>query len=471
MHLTDRIIDIPLDEDNILLINSISSALDIVDKPTYEKIKNFKNGKPIGDMKLLGQLKQRGYIFENDSDEDKLINKFSKFHEQMSKFNRNLVFTICPTMGCNLRCVYCFEGDDNLSNPKIMTEGQLHTIFDFIDKTIAEQYELVKNMKVNGEDADPSEIFKAQISIFGGEPLLLKNRPLIEDILEFGKERSLGVSIITNGTTIDKYIDLLKQYDNVAVQITLDGSKSIHDTRRVGVNKTGTFDKIIESVDILDNAGINVHLRTNVNEDNIESISELRDFIIEKGWHNSKNIYPYVAPVMDYCDGKNNSMPESVLYREVLKIEPNLGKEEAVIKTVSAPNINFINEFFTDKKSMKPWKLGYCEATSGGNFVFSPNGDITTCLMLAGHCEELIGTYDDDGVYIKEDLNSKWADRTVTRIERCSKCQFGFLCGGGCPVAAIDLNNDIDCPVCSDIKDTLVEFVTYNKDRIINGEM
>ena len=468
MYLTNRLIDIPLDEDNILLINSISSALDIVDEDTYKKIEILKEGKDIADLKLVSQLKDRGYLFENKEDEKKLIDRFSNFHSQFSDFNKNYTFTICPTMGCNLRCVYCFEGDDNLSNSKIMTEGQLFTIFDFITKTLSDQYELVSKMKINGKEVKPEEMIKANISIFGGEPLLLKNRKIIEQILEFGKQKGIGVSIITNGTTIDKYIDLLKKYENVAIQITLDGSKSVHDTRRVGANNTGTFDRIIESVELLNKEKIQVQLRTNVNEDNIDSLAELREFIIKKGWDKSEYVYPYVAPVLEYCDGKNNSMKESVLYREVLKIEPNLGKEDSVIKTISSPSYNFIDDFF-NRKEMKPWKLGYCEATSGGNFVFSPNGDITTCLMLAGHCEEIIGTFDEKGVNISKNLDDKWSERTITRIEKCNDCKFGFFCGGGCPVASLDLEGDIDNPVCSDIKDSLYEYVTHNKDRFLNG--
>lgn len=124
-------------------------------------------------------------------------------------------------------------------------------------------------------------------------------------------------------------------------------------------------------------------------------------------------------------------------------------------------------QIFDTEQKFKPWKISYCEATSGCNFIFSPYGDITTCLMLAGNSVHQIGYFDERSVKINPVLDERWSNRTVLRISKCSECKFALICGGGCPVASIDINEDIDCPVCSDIENTIIAFVEHNKQKIL----
>ncbi|OZQ67101.1 hypothetical protein CA600_09635 [Paenibacillus sp. VTT E-133280] len=455
LYFTDRVMDFQLDDESILLINTISSAFDIIDSDTYERIEEMKKGYSNFDDKdeLMQTLIKRGYVFEQKEKEQEFIRKYAEIHQKYIEKNLVRSFTICPTMGCNLRCTYCFEGDENLSNKKVMTEEQLTIILNYIDTCITAQTEI--------------DTPKTSISLFGGEPLLPQNMPIVQKTLDFAKARDIEVRIVTNGTTIKYYSKLLKMYDNVIIQITLDGSKSIHDVRRIGVSGRGTFDLIESSIDLLIEMKIKTHLRTNINQDNIDSLSDLVQFIKEKKWVESGYVYPYVAPVLEYCDGSNNSMKESELYSRVLEIEPTLGSEDSIIKMVVSPCVNYLQSFFDSNNQMKPWKLNYCEATSGGNLVFSPDGNISTCLMLAGKGHHQIGSYDGESVKLDPNLEGMWKDRTILRIPQCKECKYGLICGGGCPIAAIDINQDIDCPVCSDIEDTMKAFVNTRKRQIL----
>lgn len=456
MYITDRMVSIGLDKDNILLINTISSAFDIVNSETYGKIIKIKAGEQIQDHELINTLKSRGYIFEDKTSEVELIEKYVNINQKLIKRNSIHNFVICPTMGCNLRCTYCFESNNSLNSTTIMSDGQLLSIFNFIDNHL--------ELDLNSEEKSYTA---ATISIFGGEPLLPANKKIIKKILEFAKERKMEVRIVTNGTTIKYFYKLLMSYDNVIIQITLDGAKPIHDTRRIGKTGIGTFDLIVSNVDLLIKVGIRTNLRTNINQDNIDSLPELISFIREKGWVESGYVYPYVSPVLDYCDGVNNSMKESELYSRVLEIEPMMGSEESIIKMVGSPCVNYLHRFFDTEQKFKPWKISYCEATSGCNFIFSPYGDITTCLMLAGNSVHQIGYFDERSVKINPVLDERWSNRTVLRISKCSECKFALICGGGCPVASIDINEDIDCPVCSDIENTIIAFVEHNKQKIL----
>ena len=60
---------------------------------------------------------------------------------------------------------------------------------------------------------------KPVISLYGGEPLLISNYSIIENVLDFASLYKLEVRIVTNGTTISKFKDLLKKYDNVPYRL------------------------------------------------------------------------------------------------------------------------------------------------------------------------------------------------------------------------------------------------------------
>lgn len=66
MYFTDRVMDFQLDDESILLINTISSAFDIIDSDTYERIEEMKKGYSNFDDKdeLMQTLIKRGYVFE-----------------------------------------------------------------------------------------------------------------------------------------------------------------------------------------------------------------------------------------------------------------------------------------------------------------------------------------------------------------------------------------------------------------------
>ena len=55
---------------------------------------------------------------------------------------------------------------------------------------------------------------------------------LIEYIFDKVKERKHSVDIVTNGIDLDSFIEILTEDCLDHIQITLDGSKEIHDKRR-----------------------------------------------------------------------------------------------------------------------------------------------------------------------------------------------------------------------------------------------
>ena len=160
---------------------------------------------------------------------------------------------IDPTSACNLSCTGCWAG-------KYKKSDSLEV--ETINRIIAEAKEL--------------GIYFIVLS--GGEPTIY---PHLFDVL---KEHSdVGFMMYTNGTLIDDVIaDQMLEVGNISPTISLEGFKESTDARR----GAGTYDKIMNTMDRLQERGIAFGISLTVNRQNAEELFGTDDFIdhmIEKG--------------------------------------------------------------------------------------------------------------------------------------------------------------------------------------------
>ena len=188
--------------------------------------------------------------------------------------------TICPTMGCNFDCPYCFEDH---RRGKMSAEVQ--------DDVVA----LAKRM------LDASNAKKLHISWFGGEPLLAPDviRSLSERLMalagQYGAE--YNASIITNGYLLTQDIaDMLGRYRVSACQVTIDGLGAAHDATRHLAGGGPTFDRIVRNLRDVKLPFI-VRVRHNVHEGNKDEMDALKAFIDQLAEESGNDISYYPAPV------------------------------------------------------------------------------------------------------------------------------------------------------------------------------
>lgn len=143
---------------------------------------------------------------------------------------------------CNLTCSYCyylFAGhDDHLSRPPLIGADVAQDLCSYLKEAI-EDY----------------NVDRVEIVFHGGEPMLLPKRRfselcglLREELEEFC---NLSLCIQTNGTLIDEeWIEIFDQF-GVAVGLSIDGFEKEHDTYRVDVHGRGSFQKIIENLNLI----------------------------------------------------------------------------------------------------------------------------------------------------------------------------------------------------------------------------
>ncbi len=188
--------------------------------------------------------------------------------------------TICPTMGCNFDCPYCFENH-------------------FAGKMSAEVQDDIVGLAKRLLDTCGEQ--NLSVTWFGGEPLLacdviesLSER-LIALVDERGGEYSAG--IITNGYLFtQENIDMLVRYKVESAQVTIDGMGATHDATRRLAGGGPTFDRIISNLRNL-KIPFRVNIRHNVHEENRSEIDELQAFIEKLSEESGNKMFYYPAPV------------------------------------------------------------------------------------------------------------------------------------------------------------------------------
>jgi radical SAM protein with 4Fe4S-binding SPASM domain len=83
------------------------------------------------------------------------------------------------------------------------------------------------------------------IVVRGGEPFLFKG---IIDLLKYINSKGIFISIDTNGTLLDNYIDDLGALSNMHITFSVDGPEEVHDAVR---NAPGSFQKMRQNIALL----------------------------------------------------------------------------------------------------------------------------------------------------------------------------------------------------------------------------
>ena len=188
--------------------------------------------------------------------------------------------TICPTMGCNFDCPYCFE---NHKSGKMTRQTQEDVV------GLAERM------------LDAAGKKTLHVTWFGGEPLLAP------DVIEGLSGRLIALcdargaeyraSIVTNGYLLTQELaDMLGGCRVEAAQITLDGLGAAHDRTRHLAGGGPTFERIADNLRRL-KLPFRVSVRHNIHADNRGEIKVLRAFVEQLAEESGNRIGYYPAPV------------------------------------------------------------------------------------------------------------------------------------------------------------------------------
>lgn len=154
---------------------------------------------------------------------------------------------------CNLKCLHC-----DLWKKK---EDELST------KDIKEIIDALSN-----------KFGTNKITFSGKEPFLRED---LFEILEFCLKKDIIITLNTNGSLINENIKkkISKFKNNLMINISLDGTKKTHDKIR---NKKGTYQKVINSINILKDLNIKTSIISTILKSNINELEPLAQFAKDK---------------------------------------------------------------------------------------------------------------------------------------------------------------------------------------------
>lgn len=410
--------------DKYILFNTLSGHSYHISSDAADAIKT-------GDIASLDNATQKaftryGIIIDDQVDETRY---FSYFHNKAKFGSTSVSATVLLTWACNFSCVYCFEGAGKVTN--VMNQDSADKFINFMIK-LAESHN-AKSMHV---------------TLFGGEPLvnIKQGFYILNHLKEYCDKNGLILTcgVITNGSLITQgIIDKLLYYNCSMVQITLDGTKEIHDSRRPYKNGKGSFEDIIHAIKLLSNVSnrLRTVIRINVDKTNTDEAVNLLaylgkngegltmcgvDFGIVRGSTSACSAYSgncyvdyEIGDVLDY------------LWREA---------EKQGFDMRTTPSLRWM----------------YCGLYGDSQYTITPDCGVYKCWEHAGMEEHLMGEIGADGSLINTTYALfDWMSKNPLEDNECRECVYLPACGGGCGVVSYNETGTYHAKGCYKVKGVL----------------
>ena len=404
----------------VLLYNAISNSFWEIPETSRDFFLSLKSGDhfTLNDPLLILQLSTMKCLVSEHEDRE-LANIVRMKRRTLNYSGESLSLTLAPTRGCNFACVYCYEKD---RRPINMT-----------DETARQLVEFVRGYK---------SIRSLGITWFGGEPLLAVGRieQLTKEFLSLPIPNYYA-EIITNGYLLTKeFAEKLGSLKIRRVQITVDGPKDIHDRRRVLQNGNGTFDRILENIQLLNDTGYNgvVALRVNTDPSNAATYADTFHFF-EKRYPNLKL---FIHPGMIHSDHEE----DGCFFNTDEKVDFYIRQ----YRQYKLETINFYPRHI----------LHGCIATSKNGYVVGPEGELYKCWADIGNAREVVGHLADKRKWDMRKLGCWLEGQSALNDPKCIECSIMPICDGGCAKKRMErLLSGGKSDYCSFLKKHLAEFL------------
>ena len=396
-----------------VLYNSMRGSVFYVREPVAGRVHDLLHNRNAritadADSDLVPGLAQRGFLVEEDHDEDA---EARELRDGRTTRTDRLELILMPTEACNFRCTYCYE-DFSLGR---MLSGVREGV-----------RRLVRHRQ------ERHGLRSLSVSWFGGEPLVAFD--VIEELSEYftsfaaetGVDYQAGMT--TNGYLLTE--DVAARCVELGIrrfQITLDGPKHAHDGSRPLMGGGSTFDDIMANIRAMAAGGLDFQalLRTNFSPANVGSVPEL------------------VAELGDIAAGDPRF---AVIFRPVGRwggpqdedIEACSGRDAELAKLDLNLRAHGHALAGGDLRTLRPGG-SVCYAANPWSFLIRPNGVIGKCTVALRDAKNMVGRLTPEGeLKLNDDLMRLWTDNDDAHDEGCRSCFFRPSCQGAhCPLIRI----------------------------------
>lgn len=379
----------------IYLFNTLTGKLGIIEK-SLKNLSTFTDNS-------LERLYYDGFLVDS---EITTKDEYNHFFSLRSKNSSTLGILFTTTTTCNLQCSYCFE---NRIQRQKMDETTLTNSINWLQKELSKP-----------------AINSLKLILFGGEPMLEPEiaKTLFSRINEFCDSNDIKrypYEAITNGIFNDTEMLLeLKKLGLRDVQITFDGSETIHNERRRSKDKIDKYWNIIENLKIY-SALFKVTIKINFDKSTIGSIATLLDDLLQSDPDLNKKCLIKFEPIALYKESKNFDYSNSKMFD---------------------PTSTFLSKSFSDVLKLgrkKGFNLDMsavfptpCMVTQENSYLLEPNGNLRSCISAFGLDEFGIGntsknSFENDRTKFRTTVETSEQHGCIEK-----KCAYMPICDGGC---------------------------------------
>lgn len=311
------------------------------------------------------------------------------------------------TRNCNMSCKHCYIRAGEPRDNEMSTEE----VYSLIDKL--------------------SEMGVFLLILTGGEPLLRKD---IVQVTNYAHSKGMLVNILTNGSLLDE--DLLASFpkDNLAISISLDGTRYHSEIRG-----KYDFEYIASKIKMVKDFGIPCVVNTSITKGNINEIFEVID------WCDKNSVICSIRQVVLMGRARDHAEEMTLDAQDIKKIK-NIFKLEmlnAIRLKPLAKDLYLMNFYEFILSVVKKTRM--CKGGRSVAYIAS-NGDIYPCTNCAS--EEMFGA----GNMLEKDFSKIWEGsfsgiRNITWKDyaECRGCKLdeNYLCASRCPVLAKNYRGDM----------------------------
>jgi len=259
----------------------------------------------------------------------------------------------------------------------------------------------------------------------------------------------------TNFTLVDDAIfDMIEKYQ-INTQITIDGTKEIHDKRRITKAGTGTYNIILKNLERMQQREINENLsmRINIDENNINQAEEI---IREVGKYSVDTYFG----LLKHYNGLNDNYKGEFISQKLDNREKTIVYLNSIMRKYNHP----VPEEFG--------KLAPCSMGIENKWHIDCHLNVYKCELAVNHEELKVGFLTISGEFIPNANFYKQITHSPEKMDKCVNCELLPLCGGGCTTEEYikqgrkDANTDIPQCMCS--KEGLIYYLKDYVKRLKN---
>jgi uncharacterized protein len=407
------------DSEDHFIANLLTGSADLL---TGEEAARVRSGNLGG---LETAFREKGYLA--DPEQALFHREYREFLRRREQEEVQLFFV--PRYSCNFACSYCYQSGYGADTRPLRREVA-GAFFDYVAGTFKGR--------------------RAYVTLFGGEPLMpgSQARESLAWLIARAAEQGMSLALVTNGYHLADYLDLLRPQQFREIQVTLDGTREVHDRRRPLRDRRpggpGTFDRITAGVGRALEQGHTVNLRVVLDRENMPGLPGLARFAAERGWSGSGRFKTQLGRNYELhaCQADRRRLYDRAsFYGELYR----LMRAHPEVVEFHRPAFSFSRFLFENGELPRPL-FDACPACKT-EWAFDHTGAIYPCTATVGKQEEALGRFYPEARLDHRKVQ-RWRRRDITTIPRCRDCPVSLTCGGGCGAVAGGGTGDILAPDC-----------------------